>query len=890
MSNDNDLYMSFFKRNHSIMLLINPESGAIIDANEAACNYYGYSASEILTINISQINILTHKQVFAEMHDAQIQKRKKFFFKHRLANGNIRNVEVYSGPIYIHNEQLLYSIVYDVTDWVNAEEKVTSFNKQLEDMVIERTRQLQDVNYKLEELNASLEEEIQERIKLEDALNKSMTEISDLYENAPSGYHSVDQHGIIIRINDTELNWLGYTREEVIGKKFVDFVTPECKQNYEQGFQEEVNRAAVKDVELTLKRRDGTLFSVLLSGTVIQDENGTFLMSRSTVYDISRRKLAEEKLRRLNNELEQIVADRTHHLEEINTSLEEEIEERTRVENELSYRNQIMDTLLNNLDVGVTMIEAPSGNAIFTNERAKQLTGSDTLPDANIGSLSRVFPVYKLSTNEPYPDDEMPLIRGMYGEQSYINDMVVAHPDRNKILLEVFGTPVMNTNGQIIASLVSFADITQRKQAEDQIRDLNDQLIKTNAKLEEINASLEEEIQEHYRVEDELVKAKKEADTANHAKSQFLANMSHEIRTPMNGIIGMTDLLKFTDLTDEQSKMLSIVRSSSESLLRIINDILDLSKIDAGKVELIPEYVNLSDLINDKYNLLRVITQNKGLDFEFTIANDVPTGIIVDKARFIQVINNLIGNATKFTEKGKISISVKTLKVIGNNVELLISVSDTGIGIKEEDISKLFNYFTQLDNSYSKRFQGTGLGLAISKRLVELMGGEIFVESVYGKGSTFCFTCLVTIPEKEQESQNVLDLHPTQQIPHKLNILLVEDDLVSQLVIQQISKLKGWRLQVASDGKEALTMYEKCKPDLILMDIQLPEMSGFEVTQAIREKEKLTGGHVPIVATTAYAMSGDKEKYLNVGMDYYISKPIDLNKLCEVIEAIPDNC
>ncbi|KLU66587.1 aerobic respiration control sensor protein ArcB [Desulfosporosinus acididurans] len=881
--NYDSLYNSLFRNSHSIMFLVDWETGNFIDANDAACNFYGYCLREFLAMHIGQINTLTIKEVLGEMQEANRKKKGKFRFKHRLKNGEFRHVEVYSGPISLNNKNLLYSIIHDITEQVKAEEEIIKLNRTLENTVLERTRELQETNGMLEETNISLEEEISERMKVEEALHQSMQEIRDLYENAPCGYHSLDRNGKIIRINDTELKWLGYTREEVIGQKYSDFITPESKLIFEMNYPEYIKRGWVKDLEFTLIRKDNSLFPVLVSGSAVCDEHGTYLMSRSSVYDISQRKEAENKLKQLNSELEEIVAYRTYSLEETNAILEEEIAERNRIENDLANKNQIMDTLLNNLNVGVLMIEISSGKTIFTNKRAKQLLGCD-LDNIRIGELLDDYSVYKSNTNEPYPREEMPIIGGMRGERRHVDDMVIVRPDGRSMLLEVFGTPVANTAGQIVASLVSFEDITHRKQAEDSIRNLNAQLLTTNARLEETNTLLEEEIQEHYEVEAQLLKAKEEADSANKAKSQFLANMSHEIRTPMNGIIGMTDLLKFTSLTDEQKHMLATIKSSSTLLLNIINDILDLSKIDAGKIELCPEYVDVKNLIQNKFNLLRAVSKTKGLDFEVSLGENVPKEIIVDKTRLIQVINNLLGNAIKFTETGKISLSFKMIKSIKNKVLLMTSVSDTGIGIKEEDIPKLFNYFTQLDTSFSKRFQGTGLGLAISKRLVELMGGEIFVESNFGKGSTFYFTCLVEVPEHQSKFDIICDKSIEEKSMLPLNILLVEDDFVSQLIIKQISKLKGWHLTVASNGIEAIEFYESNSFDLILMDIQMPRMSGYEVTKAIRKRESITADHTPIIATTAYAMSSDKEKCLSMGMDDYISKPIDIRKLSTMIK------
>ncbi|NLI89397.1 MAG: PAS domain S-box protein [Epulopiscium sp.] len=399
--------------------------------------------------------------------------------------------------------------------------------------------------------------------------------------------------------------------------------------------------------------------------------------------------------------------------------------------------------------------------------------------------------------------------------------------------------------------------------------------------------SIIRDITKDKEIEEKLVEAKNLAEYANKAKSQFLANMSHEIRTPINGMLGMIDLTLLTDIKQDQEDNLIIAKKCANSLLKIINDILDFSKMEAGKLTTEDISFNIKELIEETVKTKSLEISKKGLELNYTYSSTIPDFLIGDPNRLQQVLNNLISNAIKFTEEGSIDVIVKNMGISGNYIDLQFTVADTGIGISQEDQKKIFESFSQVENSYTKNYQGSGLGLAISKNIVEIMGGTLGVESEIEKGSKFYFLLRFKIGH---ETGNELGFLPNPTLTYnKLKILLVEDDSINQRVIYKMLSQKGHSVEIAGNGQEGLDLYRQNKYDLVLMDIQMPVMNGVEVVKKIRELEDSESlkSKTPIIAMTAYALLGDKEMFINEGFDGYLSKPIQINDLFKLLDEIP---
>jgi PAS domain S-box-containing protein len=569
----------------------------------------------------------------------------------------------------------------------------------------------------------------------------------------------------------------------------------------------------------------------------------TQLLTRAISYAVERSR-AEKALKDLNDSLEARIAQRTEEISAANESLRIEVAERKRAEEAQRRIKQQWER---------TFASVPDLIALLDNEH-RVLRVNDALarrlrmpPEACIGLFC-----YQLMHDTRMPPQFCPHSRTVSDGGRHVEELRVDRFDGD---FQVTTTPLLDEDGRSIGSVHIAHDITERK-----------------------------------RYEKGLQQAKEVAETAARTKSQFLANMSHELRTPMTGVLGMLDLALAGGLDAEQRGYLETAQSSARALVRILNDILDLTKLEMGKLALEEKPFAVRSCLENTYNLLLPVVRNKGLELNYALSEDVPETLVGDQTRLNQVLINLVGNAVKFTEKGSVGIHVAAgAPQPDGRREVVFTVTDTGIGIPRDKEELLFSRFSQVDESHSRSYGGAGLGLAISKEIVERMGGSISFTSSEGEGSTFCCRiplteasgacCTPPSPPAAREAVSP----PAALGQRKTQLLVAEDDQVIRQVLGAMLERSGFDIVFAENGEKVVQFWQEGSYDLILMDVQMPRKNGFEATAAIRECEARQGGHIPIVAMTAHAFKEDEKRCLDAGMDDYLSKPIDFRECLAVI-------
>lgn len=709
--------------------------------------------------------------------------------------------------------------------------------------------------------------DISERKKIEIDLQNQKRFLKVLMDEIPDLIFYKDTNSVYIGCNKAFAKaFIGKDEDEIVGKTDFDLVSnKELASFFRKKDMEMLGTGTTKINEESIELRDGTKVDIETIKTPFFDENGEVAGILGISRDITQRKKGENELNKKEKILTAVAA-----------STKELLDNR----NYFEAATKCLDILGNATqsdNVNLFQVEYSAEGKCYSNHRVSWFCNPSGFK-YNMKEYQRI----------PY-DFFNENLQMMFEEKAYCgltSEITNSELRKELVSRNVHSTVVLPII--VRSNLWGFVGFEECKY--DRIWTEGE-----FSTLSTFASSLGKAI-ERSLIEEELEQAKKAAETASISKGRFLANMSHEIRTPMNGILGFLDLLNNSQLSKIQKEYINEAKSASEILLYLINDILDFSKIEAGKLAMENIKLRLRDVVNDTISIMANRANEKKLKLKALISDDVPENVLGDPTRLKQVLNNLISNAIKFTDSGDILVTINCISRTKNYAEVRFEVRDTGIGISDNDTKNLFKPFTQADISTTRMYGGTGLGLSISNQLVKMMGGDIEVSSILGKGSSFYFTLKLELPIDNDTNDEYLSKEFTKKecfvseikdMSHP-RILLVEDNEVNRKLFILMLRNKGLTCDIAVDGREAALACKRVEYDIVFMDCQMPVMDGFQSTSKIREDEG-NRRHTFIIAMTASAMEGDRERCIKAGMDDYISKPIDYELIFEMINKYFSN-
>jgi len=697
--------------------------------------------------------------------------------------------------------------------------------------------------------------DITARKSVEIALARSEARYRSIVEDQTELICRYRPDGRLSFVNGAYARYFDKDRDDLIDTNFIPHIPETDMAVIEQGVSSISQPNPVVSFEHRIVLPGGDIRWHRWTHRGIFDESGGVVEYQAVGNDVTERKLAEEALERARTELEIRVAARTAELASANASLRREIEGRAKAQESLKENAIFLETILDAIQDGISVLSADM-NVIKVNAAMRAMYETDTPLEGRV--------CYEAFRRGAAPCPSCPSARAMADGRMHSEAVSRGDDDGGPPgFIELFAYPFRDALGRIKGVVEFVRDITERK-----------------------------------RLERELMRAMRRSESANRAKGRFLANMSHEIRTPLNAVLGYIQLVLHEELSPRARQRLNVAEESAQNLLAIINDILDYSKIEAGKLDVKATSVDVREMVESLIRQHEVLARNKGLNLTWRVAPGVPGRVFVDLMRVKQVLLNLVGNAIKYTERGDVRLEVLREPGTacgakpddGKQATLIFSVADTGIGIPEDSREAVFDSFSQVDCGLTKKYAGTGLGLAICKKIARLLGGDISFDSHVGRGSTFRFRVTLPVDEADRQEMQTGAFCPMPGADaggaRPLRVLLVEDNRINRMFAEDLLSSNGHAVATAEDGSQALARLARESFDVVLMDIQMPVMDGLTATRAIRAGQGGIDPTVPVIGLSAYALDQEREQFLSAGLNDYITKPVSIETFFEAVARV----